>query len=52
MIRPIDIQEKQFSKGVRGYREDEVDKFLEELAAMAEKSNTAAAKSEPVKELA
>ena len=31
MIRPIDIQEKQFSKGVRGYREDEVDKFLDEI---------------------
>lgn len=31
MIRPIDIQDKQFSKGVRGYREDEVDKFLDEI---------------------
>lgn len=31
MIRPIDIQEKQFSKGVRGYKEEEVDKFLDEV---------------------
>ena len=31
MINPIDIQEKTFSKGVRGYREEEVDKFLDEV---------------------
>ena len=31
MIKPIDIQEKTFSKGVRGYREEEVDKFLDEV---------------------
>lgn len=31
MIKPIDIQEKTFGKGVRGYREEEVDKFLDEV---------------------
>ena len=31
MIRPIDIQEKQFSRGVRGYKEEEVEKFLNEI---------------------
>ena len=29
MIRPIDIQEKEFSKAVRGYKEDEVNEFLD-----------------------
>ena len=29
MIRPIDIQEKEFSRAVRGYKEDEVNAFLE-----------------------
>ena len=28
MIRPIDIQENEFSKAVRGYKEDEVNEFL------------------------
>lgn len=31
MIRPIDIQEKEFTRGVRGYREEEVNEFLDEL---------------------
>lgn len=29
MIMPIDIQNKEFSKGVRGYKEEEVDRFLD-----------------------
>ena len=31
MIRPIDIQEKDFSRSVRGYKEDEVNQFLDEI---------------------
>ena len=31
MIRPIDIQEKEFSRAVRGYREEEVNAFLDEI---------------------
>jgi len=31
MITPQDIQTKEFSKGVRGYKEDEVDIFLDAL---------------------
>lgn len=31
MIRPIDIQEKQFSRAVRGYKEEEVNVFLDEI---------------------
>ena len=31
MITPQDIQTKEFSHGVRGYKEDEVDIFLDEL---------------------
>ena len=31
MIRPIDIQEKEFSRAVRGYREEEVNEFLDEI---------------------
>lgn len=31
MIRPIDIQEKEFSRAVRGYREEEVKAFLDEI---------------------
>ena len=27
MIKPIDIQEKEFTKAVRGYKEDEVDVY-------------------------
>lgn len=29
MITPLDIQNKEFSKGVRGYKEEEVDGFLD-----------------------
>ena len=29
MITPIDIQNKEFTRGVRGYREEEVDSFLD-----------------------
>lgn len=31
MIRPIDIQEKVFTKAVRGYKEEEVNGFLDEI---------------------
>lgn len=31
MIRPIDIQEKEFTRGVRGYKEEEVNEFLDEI---------------------
>lgn len=31
MIKPIDIQQKEFSKAVRGYREEEVNQFLDEI---------------------
>ncbi|MDO4176087.1 MAG: DivIVA domain-containing protein [Bacillota bacterium] len=31
MIRPIDIQEKEFTKAVRGYKEEEVNEFLDEI---------------------
>jgi cell division initiation protein len=31
MIRPIDIQEKEFSRAVRGYKEDEVNEFLDQI---------------------
>ena len=31
MIRPVDIQEKEFSRAVRGYKEDEVNAFLDEI---------------------
>lgn len=31
MIRPIDIQEKEFTRVVRGYKEDEVNEFLDEI---------------------
>jgi len=33
MITPQDIQTKEFGHGVRGYKEDEVDIFLDELTA-------------------
>ncbi|MDR2087973.1 MAG: DivIVA domain-containing protein [Clostridiales Family XIII bacterium] len=29
MITPLDIQNKEFTKGVRGYKEEEVDSFLD-----------------------
>lgn len=31
MITPYDIQEKEFSRAVRGYKEDEVDAFLDKI---------------------
>ncbi len=31
MIRPIDIQEKEFGRAVRGYKEDDVNQFLDEI---------------------
>jgi DivIVA domain-containing protein len=31
MIRPIDIQEKVFTRAVRGYKEEEVNEFLDEI---------------------
>lgn len=37
MIRPIDIQEKEFTKGVRGYKEDEVNEFLDEITVDMER---------------
>ena len=29
MIAPIEIENKEFKKGLRGYKEDEVDEFLD-----------------------
>lgn len=37
MIMPLDIQNKEFSKGVRGYKEEEVDQFLDMLTLDYEK---------------
>ncbi len=37
MITPLDIQNQEFSKGVRGYREDEVDAFLDFITMDLEK---------------
>lgn len=37
MIRPIDIQEKEFTRGVRGYKEDEVNEFLDEITVDLER---------------
>ena len=37
MITPMDIQNKAFSKGVRGYKEDEVDSFLDLITLDMEK---------------
>ena len=31
MITPADIQNKKFTKGVRGYKDDEVDQFLDQI---------------------
>lgn len=31
MIKPVDIQEKEFAKAVRGYKEEEVNEFLDEI---------------------
>ncbi|KNF08724.1 cell division initiation protein DivIVA [Gottschalkia purinilytica] len=37
MLTPLDIQNKEFSKGLRGYREAEVDSFLDEIILDYEK---------------
>lgn len=37
MITPLDIQNQEFPKGVRGYREDEVDSFLDLITVDYEK---------------
>ncbi len=37
MITPLDIQNKEFSKVVRGYKEEEVDEFLDLLTVDLEK---------------
>lgn len=37
MITPLDIQNKEFSKAVRGYKEEEVDSFLDLLTIDLEK---------------
>ena len=37
MITPIDIQEKVFTKAVRGYKEEEVDAFLDLIIVDMEK---------------
>jgi cell division initiation protein len=38
MITPLDIQNKTFGKGVRGYKEDEVDGFLDLIIIDYEKA--------------
>ena len=37
MITPADIENKEFSRGVRGYKEDEVDEFLDLIILDMEK---------------
>jgi len=37
MLTPLDIQNKEFKKGVRGYKETEVDGFLDEIIVDYEK---------------
>jgi len=37
MLTPLDIQNKEFTKGIRGYKESEVDAFLDEVIADYEK---------------
>ena len=48
MITPLDIQNKEFSKSVNGYKKDEVDEFLDLLTVDLEKvlSESAAMKTE------
>ncbi|MCL1983553.1 MAG: DivIVA domain-containing protein [Clostridiales bacterium] len=48
MITPLDIQNKEFSKSVNGYKKDEVDEFLDLLTVDLEKvlSENAAQKAE------
>jgi len=37
MLTPLDIQNKEFKKGIRGYNETEVDSFLDEVIVDYEK---------------
>lgn len=37
MLTPLDIQNKEFKRGVRGYKESEVDAFLDEIMIDYEK---------------
>lgn len=37
MITPLDIQNQEFSRGVRGYKEEEVDSFLDLITSDMEK---------------
>ncbi len=37
MITPLDVQNKEFSKAVRGYKEEEVDEFLDLITVDLEK---------------
>lgn len=37
MITPLEIQNKEFKKGIRGYKEDEVDEFLDKVIIDYEK---------------
>ncbi len=37
MITPVDIEKKEFTKGVRGYNIDEVDEFLDQIIVDLEK---------------
>ena len=37
MITPLDIQNREFKKGMRGYKEDEVDEFLDQVVVDYEK---------------
>lgn len=37
MITPLEIQNKEFKKGIRGYKEDQVDEFLDQIMIDYEK---------------
>ncbi len=37
MITPLEIQNKEFKRGIRGYKEDEVDEFLDQIMVDYEK---------------
>ncbi len=37
MITPLDIENKEFKRGIRGYKEEEVDEFLDEVKEDFEK---------------
>lgn len=37
MITPLEIQNKEFKRGMRGYKEDEVDEFLDQIMIDYEK---------------